>query len=63
MLNYQAEFGIILADIYDPGLGMPSGEVTPRRTQTAPESIQAVNDFQAVMRELRNALLPEVVCR
>ncbi|KAI8363113.1 hypothetical protein B0O80DRAFT_432756 [Mortierella sp. GBAus27b] len=60
MLNYQAEFGIVLADIYDPGLGMPSGEVTPRRTQTAPESIQAVNDFQAVMRELRNTLLPEV---
>lgn len=61
MLNYQAEFGIILADVYDPALGMPSGEVTPRRAQTAPESVQAVNDFQAVMREMRSVLLPEVV--
>ncbi|KAG0003672.1 hypothetical protein BGZ79_000294 [Entomortierella chlamydospora] len=60
MLNSQAEFGIILAEIYDPSLGMPPGEVTPRRTQTAPESMQAVNDFQAVMRETRDILLPEI---
>ncbi|KAF9940344.1 hypothetical protein BGZ65_007235, partial [Modicella reniformis] len=60
LLNYQAEFGIILADIYDPSLGIPSGEVIPRRAQTAPESVQAVNDFQAVMRETRDILLPEV---
>ncbi|KAG0214139.1 hypothetical protein BGX28_002655 [Mortierella sp. GBA30] len=60
MLNYQAEFGIILAEIYDPALGMPSGEVTPRRAQTAPESVQAVDDFQAVMREMRDILLLEV---
>ncbi|KAF9586151.1 hypothetical protein BGW38_009236 [Lunasporangiospora selenospora] len=60
MLNHQAEFGIVLAEIYDPGLEMPTGEVTPRRAQTAPESIQAVDDFQAVMRETRDILLPEV---
>jgi amphiphysin len=42
-------------------MGEPSGEVTPRRAQTAPESIQAVDDFQAVMREIRDILLPEVV--
>ncbi|KAF9189273.1 hypothetical protein BGZ51_009720 [Haplosporangium sp. Z 767] len=60
LLNRQAEFGIILAEIYDPSLGMPSGEVTPRRVQTAPESVQAVDDFQAVMREIRDLLLPEV---
>jgi len=61
MLNHQAEFGVILAEIYDPALGVPSGEVTPRRVQTAPESVQAVDDFQAVMREMRDILLPEVV--
>ena len=61
MLNHQAEFGIILAEIYDPALAMPSGEATPRRVQTAPESVQAVDDFQAVMREMRDILLPEVV--
>jgi hypothetical protein len=61
LLNHQAEFGIILAEIYDPSLGVPSGEVTPRRVQTAPESVQAVDDFQAVMREIRDLLLPEVV--
>ena len=61
LLNSQAEFGIILAEIYDPSLGVPSGEVTPRRVQTAPESVQAVDDFQAVMREIRDLLLPEVV--
>ncbi|KAF9090684.1 hypothetical protein BGX23_005802 [Mortierella sp. AD031] len=60
MLNHQAEFGFILAEIYDPNLSMPSGEVTPRRAPTAPESIQAVDDFQAVMRETRDILLPEV---
>ncbi|KAF9216655.1 hypothetical protein CPC16_006431 [Podila verticillata] len=60
MLNHQAEFGVILAEIYDPALGVPSGEVTPRRVQTAPESVQAVDDFQAVMREMRDILLPEV---
>ncbi|KAI1320000.1 hypothetical protein EDD11_002331 [Mortierella claussenii] len=60
LLNHQAEFGIILAEIYDPSLAMPSGEVTPRRVQTAPESLQAVDDFQAVMREMRDILLPEV---
>lgn len=61
LLNYQAEFGIVLAEIYDPSMGEPSGEVTPRRAQTAPESIQAVDDFQEVMREIRDILLPEVV--
>ncbi|KAF9161061.1 hypothetical protein BGX20_002257 [Mortierella sp. AD010] len=60
ILNSQAEFGIILSEVYDPSLGMPPGEVTPRRTQTAPESMQAVNDFQAVMRETRDILLPEI---
>ncbi|CAO3565598.1 unnamed protein product [Mortierella alpina] len=60
LLNHQAEFGIVLAEIYDPSLGEPSGEVTPRRVQTAPESVQAVDDFQAVMREIRDLLLPEV---
>ncbi|KAF9431759.1 hypothetical protein BGZ76_011735 [Entomortierella beljakovae] len=60
LLNHQAEFGIILAEVYDPSLGEPSGEVTPRRVQTAPESLQAVDDFQAVMREIRDILLPEV---
>ncbi|KAF9112075.1 hypothetical protein BGX27_004024 [Mortierella sp. AM989] len=60
LLNHQAEFGIVLAEIYDPSLGEPSGEVTPRRVQTAPESVQAVDDFQAVMREIRDILLPEV---
>ncbi|KAF9172634.1 hypothetical protein BGX20_005217 [Mortierella sp. AD010] len=60
LLNHQAEFGIVLAEIYDPSLGEPSGEVTPRRAQTAPESVQAVDDFQAVMREIRDLLLPEV---
>lgn len=60
LLNCQAEFGIILSEIYDPSMGEPSGEVTPRRTQTAPESVQAVDDFQAVMREIRDILLPEV---
>lgn len=62
LLNRQAEFGIVLAEIYDPNLSMPSGEVTPRRAPTAPESIQAVNDFQAVMRDTRDTILPEVVC-
>ncbi|KAG0001864.1 hypothetical protein BGZ80_006062 [Entomortierella chlamydospora] len=60
LLNHQAEFGIVLAEIYDPSLGEPSGEVTPRRVQTALESVQAVDDFQAVMREIRDLLLPEV---
>ncbi|KAF9112228.1 hypothetical protein BGX27_003783 [Mortierella sp. AM989] len=60
MLNCQAEFGITLAEIYDSSLGMPTGEVTPRRAQTAPEAMQAVDDFQAVMRETRDILLPEV---
>ncbi|KAG0276370.1 hypothetical protein BGZ95_007616 [Linnemannia exigua] len=60
MLNHQAEFGIVLAEIYDPNLSMSGGEVTPRRAPTAPESIQAVDDFQAVMRETRDILLPEV---
>jgi len=60
MLNHQAEFGIILTDIYDPSIGMPAGEVTPRRTPTAPESVQAVDNFQAVMRETRDILLPLV---
>ncbi|KAG9325201.1 hypothetical protein KVV02_002055 [Mortierella alpina] len=60
MLNHQAEFGIILSEVYDPALAMPSGEVTPRRVQTAPESVQAVDNFQAVMREMRDILLPEV---
>ncbi|KAG0046034.1 hypothetical protein BGZ83_008761 [Gryganskiella cystojenkinii] len=60
LLNSEAEFGIVLAEIYDPSLGVPSGEVTPRRVQTAPESVQAVDDFQAVMREIRDLLLPEV---
>ncbi|KAG0368255.1 hypothetical protein BGZ54_002349 [Gamsiella multidivaricata] len=60
LLNHQAEFGIVLAEIYDPSLGEPIGEVTPRRIQTAPESVQAVDDFQAVMREIRDILLPEV---
>ncbi|KAK3841434.1 MAG: hypothetical protein J3R72DRAFT_445470 [Linnemannia gamsii] len=60
MLNHQAEFGIVLAEIYDPNLSMPSGEVTPRRAPTAPESMQAVDDFQAVMRETRDILLTEV---
>ncbi|KAF8951980.1 Ubiquitin-conjugating enzyme E2 J1, partial [Entomortierella lignicola] len=60
MLNCQAEFSIILAEIYDPSIGMPQKEVTPRRTQTAPESMQAVDDFQAVMRETRDILLPEI---
>ncbi|KAH7046161.1 hypothetical protein BKA57DRAFT_482527 [Linnemannia elongata] len=60
MLNYQAEFAIVLAEIYDPNLSMPSGDVTPRRAPTAPESIQAVDNFQAVMRETRDTLLPEV---
>ncbi|KAI1298105.1 hypothetical protein EDD11_006877 [Mortierella claussenii] len=60
LLNHQAEFGIVLAEIYDPALGEPSGEIIPRRAQTAPESIQAVDDFQAVMREIRDTLLPEV---
>ncbi|KAF9562329.1 hypothetical protein EC968_005250 [Mortierella alpina] len=60
MLNHQAEFGIILAEVYDPALALPSGEVTPRRVQTAPESVQAVDDFQAAMREMRDVLLPEV---
>ncbi|KAG0322314.1 hypothetical protein BGZ99_003404 [Dissophora globulifera] len=60
MLNHQAEFGIVLAEVYDPSLGMPTGEVTPRRVQTAPESLQAVDDFQAVMREMRDVILPEV---
>lgn len=63
MLNYQAEFAIVLAEIYDPNLSMPSGDVTPRRAPTAPESIQAVDNFQAVMRETRDTLLPEVVCQ
>jgi len=61
MLNCQAEFGIVLADIYDPALGVPSGEVKPRQAQTAPEAVQAINDFQAVMREMRDVVLPEVV--
>lgn len=61
MLNHQAEFGIILAEAYDANIGEPEGEVTPRRVQTAPESIQAVDDFQVVMREIRDLLLPEVV--
>ncbi|KAI9237626.1 MAG: hypothetical protein BYD32DRAFT_415898 [Podila humilis] len=60
MLNYQAEFGIVLAEVYDANIGEPEGEVTPRRVQTAPESIQAVDDFQVVMREIRDLLLPEV---
>ncbi|KAI8594771.1 hypothetical protein EDD21DRAFT_426666, partial [Dissophora ornata] len=60
LLNHQAEFGIVLAEVYDPSIGMPNGEVTPRRVQTAPESVQAVDDFQAVMREMRDILLPEV---
>ncbi|KAG0303341.1 hypothetical protein BGZ98_006778 [Dissophora globulifera] len=61
LLNHQAEFGIILAEVYDPALGEPNtGEVTPRRVQTAPESLQAVDDFQAVMREIRDLLLTEV---
>ncbi|KAF9363765.1 hypothetical protein BGX34_003372 [Mortierella sp. NVP85] len=60
MLNYQVEFGIGLADIYDPALGVPSGEVRPRQAQTAPEAAQAVSDFQAVMREMRDVVLPEV---
>ncbi|KAF9157039.1 hypothetical protein BG015_007565 [Linnemannia schmuckeri] len=60
MLNHQAEFGIVLAEIYDSNLSMPSGEVTPRRAPTAPESIQAVDSFQAVMRDTRDTLLPEV---
>ncbi|KAF8941966.1 hypothetical protein BGZ47_007003 [Haplosporangium gracile] len=60
MLNHQAEFGIVLAEIYDPNLSMPSGEVTPRRAPTAPESIQAIDNFQAVMRDTRDTLLPEV---
>ncbi|KAG0232754.1 hypothetical protein BGW42_007914 [Actinomortierella wolfii] len=60
MLNHEAEFGIILAEIYDPALGAPAGDVTPRRTQTAPEAVKAVDDFQAVMREIRDLLLPEV---
>ncbi|KAG9063188.1 hypothetical protein KI688_004789 [Linnemannia hyalina] len=58
--NITSEFGIVLAEIYDPNLSMPSGEVTPRRAPTAPESIQAVDNFQAVMRETRDILLPEV---
>lgn len=61
MLNHQAEFGIALAEVYDANIGEPAGEVTPRRVQTAPESIQAVDDFQVVMREIRDLLLPEVV--
>lgn len=61
MLNHQAEFGIVLAEAYDANIGEPEGEVTPRRVQTAPESIQAVDDFQVVMREIRDLLLPEVV--
>ncbi|KAG0359558.1 hypothetical protein BG005_000597 [Podila minutissima] len=60
MLNHQAEFGIALAEVYDANIGEPAGEVTPRRVQTAPESIQAVDDFQVVMREIRDLLLPEV---
>ncbi|KAG0345601.1 hypothetical protein BG004_003482 [Podila humilis] len=60
MLNHQAEFGIVLAEVYDANIGEPEGEVTPRRTQTAPESLQAVDDFQVVMREIRDLLLPEV---
>ncbi|KAF9419179.1 hypothetical protein BGZ94_009495, partial [Podila epigama] len=60
MLNHQAEFGIALAEVYDANLGEPAGEVTPRRAQTAPESMQAVDDFQVVMREIRDLLLPEV---
>ncbi|ORZ09382.1 hypothetical protein BCR41DRAFT_381662 [Lobosporangium transversale] len=60
LLNHQAEFGIVLAEVYDPSLGMPSGVVTPRRAQTAPESMQAIDDFQAVMREMRDTILPEV---
>ncbi|KAF9973547.1 hypothetical protein BGZ73_003210 [Actinomortierella ambigua] len=60
MLNHEAEFGIVLAEIYDPALGAPAGDVTPRRTQTAPEAVKAVDDFQAVMREIRDLLLPEV---
>ncbi|KAF9158084.1 hypothetical protein DFQ26_008001 [Actinomortierella ambigua] len=60
MLNHEAEFGIVLAEIYDPTLGAPAGDVTPRRTQTAPEAVKAVDDFQAVMREIRDLLLPEV---
>lgn len=61
LLNHQAEFGIVLAELYDPSIGALPEEVTPRRTQTAPESIRAVDDFQAVMREMRDLLLPEVV--
>lgn len=61
MLNHQAEFGIVLAEVYDANIGEPVGEVTPRRAQTAPESIQAVDDYQVVMREIRDLLLPEVV--
>ncbi|KAF9437927.1 hypothetical protein BGZ76_010470 [Entomortierella beljakovae] len=61
ILNCQAEFGIILAEIYEPNIGMPAtGDVSLRRPQTAPESMQAVDDFQAVMRETRDILLPEV---
>ncbi|KAG0054578.1 hypothetical protein BGZ83_010875 [Gryganskiella cystojenkinii] len=60
ILNHQAEFGIILQDIYDPSIGMPAGEVTPRRAPTAPESTKAVDDFQATMRETRDILLPLV---
>ena len=63
MLNHQVEFGMVLAEIYDPKLSMPSGEVTPRRAPTAPESIQAANNFQTVMREARKAILLEVVCQ
>ncbi|KAF9924617.1 hypothetical protein FBU30_005440 [Linnemannia zychae] len=60
MLNHQAEVGIVLSEIYDPNLGMSSNEVTQRRTPTAPESIEAVDHYQAVMREMRDILLSEV---
>ncbi|KAF9960210.1 hypothetical protein BGZ65_012636 [Modicella reniformis] len=58
--SVAVDIGVALTEIYDPSLGEPSGEVTPRRTQTAPESVQAVEDYQAVMTEIRDLLLPEL---
>ena len=61
MLNYQVNVSDILIELYNPIVGKHETEWTARRVTTPVQSMNAVEEFQSTMVELRDILLSELV--
>ncbi|RIA95020.1 hypothetical protein C1645_758614 [Glomus cerebriforme] len=60
MLNHQANISDILVELYSPIVGKNETESTVRRITTPVQTMNAVEEFQSTMNELRDILLPEL---